>query len=176
MQKSFKSLLKVSALSALAIVPMLLSVDIASAKPTGTKANYVGAGVSAGVTNGGQTGDAATLGGVIQGRIAIPQAPVSVRGAVQFSNETSTIIPMVTYDIPVTNNANAYVGAGYGFHEADGKPSPSGNKNAPVVVVGAEAEVAKNIVIFSDAKLGIQPYQNSSASSLSLQLGAGYRF
>lgn len=176
MKRSLTSVAKVSVLSALAIAPVLLSSSGAFAKPAGTDANYVGAGVSAGLTNGGQDGDAATLGGVIQGRFAIPKAPVSIRGSVQFSDETSTIIPMVTYDVPVTNNANVYLGAGYGFHEAEGQPSPSGNDNAPVVAAGVEAQFGKNIVVFSDAKLGIKPYQDSPASSVSVQLGAGYKF
>lgn len=176
MQRSLKSLVKVSVLSTLAIAPVLLSSTGAFAKPTGTDANYIGAGVSAGLTNGGQDGDAAAIGGVIQGRYAIPKTPVSVRGSIQFTDETSTIIPMITYDVPITNNANAYVGAGYGIHEAEGKPSTFGNDNAPVVTAGVEAQFGRNVVVFSDAKLGIKPYEDSPASSVSVQLGAGYKF
>jgi len=39
-----------------------------------------------------------------------------------FNNETSAIMPMVSYDVPVTNNANVYL-VGYSFVEEDGKPS-----------------------------------------------------
>jgi len=176
MKRSFTSILKVSAFSALAIAPLLLSVSSASARPLGTDTNYVGVGVSAGLTNGGQNGDAAHLGGTLQGRYAIKNTPVSVRGAVQFTDETSTIIPMISYDVPVTNNANVYVAGGYGFHEGEGKPSTMGNQNAPVVAIGAEAQVNKNIVVFSDAKLGYKPYQNSGASSVSVQMGVGIGF
>ncbi|MEP0809242.1 MULTISPECIES: outer membrane beta-barrel protein [unclassified Coleofasciculus] len=176
MNRALKSVAKISVLSALAIAPVLMSSLDASAKPTGTRANYVGVGGSASVTNGGQDGDAAAVGGVIQGRYAVPKTPVSIRGSVQFTNETSTIIPMVTYDVPVTNKANFYVGGGYGLHESEGKPSTFGNRNAPVVTAGVEAEVAKNVVVFSDAKLGIKPYENSPASSVSVQLGVGYGF
>ncbi|MEX0267839.1 hypothetical protein AB3R30_01730 [Leptolyngbyaceae cyanobacterium UHCC 1019] len=138
---------------------------------------YVGGGVSAGVTNGGQQGDAATLGGNIQGRIApFENVPVSARAAILFGRETTAIMPLVTYDIPVAANTNVYVGGGYSFVEKNGKPTPLGNKNAPVVTVGAETSVTRDIVVYGDAKLGIKAYENSPASALSFQAGVGYRF
>ncbi|MBE9127784.1 MULTISPECIES: hypothetical protein [unclassified Coleofasciculus] len=176
MKPTIKSVVTLSALAATAIAPVLLSADMASAKPTGTDANYIGAGVSAGVANGGQDGDAATFGGNIQGRITTSKAPVSLRGAVLFSDDTSAIMPIVSYDVPVTNNANLYVGAGYSFVEKDGEPTPLGNNDAPVVTVGGEAQFGRNIVVYGDAKWGIDAYQNSPADALSFQGGAGYRF
>lgn len=176
MKLTFKSVVTISALVATVIAPALLSAGSASAKPAGTDANYVGAGISAGVTNGGQEGDAATFGGNIQGRVAVPNAPVSVRGAVLFSDETSAIMPIVTYDVPVTNNANVYVGGGYSFVEKDGSPTPLGNRNAPVVTVGAEAQVTQNLVVYGDTKWGIDAYQNSPADAVSFQAGAGFKF
>ncbi|MBD2576960.1 outer membrane beta-barrel protein [Oscillatoria sp. FACHB-1406] len=178
MKAILKSAIALSALSA-----TILSAGIASAQPyrvevdkPGTDASYVGAGIAAGVTNGGQTGDAATFGGNIQGRVAVPNAPVSVRGAVLFSDETSAIIPMVSYDQPIAKNANVYVGAGYSFVEANGKPTPLGNDNAPVIVAGGEAEVLNGVMVYGDAKWGINAYENSPADAVSLQAGVGYRF
>ena len=178
MKRAIKSVVTLCVLTATAIAPLLMSAGGASAKPAGTDANYIGGGVAAGVTNGGSTtgGDAATLGGNIQGRLTTSKAPVSVRGAVLFSDETSAIMPMVSYDVPVTNNANVYVGAGYSFVENQGKPTPLGNQSAPVVTVGAEAQVGQNIVVYGDTKVGINAYQNSSASAVSLQAGAGFKF
>lgn len=176
MKPTIKSVVTFSALAASAIAPVLLSAEMASARPTGTDANYIGAGVAAGVTNGGQVNDAATFGGNIQGRITTQKAPVSLRGAILFSDDTSAIMPIVSYDVPITNNANVYVGAGYSFVEQDGQPTPLGNKNAPVVTVGAEAQFGRNIIVYGDTKLGIEAYQNSPASAVSFQAGAGYRF
>lgn len=172
-------LTKVAALSTLTVLasaPIFMSAGQASAQPTGTRGNYIGAGVSAGVTNGGQTGDAATLGGNIQGRYAIPNTPLSARGAILFSDETSAIMPMLSYDIPVTNRANVYLGAGYSFVEKNGKPTPLGNKDAVVLTTGVETEVTKNIMLYSDAKLGINAYENTTAPAVSFQAGAAYRF
>jgi hypothetical protein len=178
MKSTLKSIVTISALAVTIIVPALLSASSASAqeKQKGTDASYVGAGVAAGVTNGGQNGDAATLGGNISGRFAAPNVPVSVRGSVLFSDETSAIIPMVSYDVPVAKNTNVYVGAGYSFVESQGKPTPLGNKNAPVVAVGAETQVGQNVVLYGDTKLGINAYQNSPASAVSFQAGAGIKF
>ncbi|MFB8790925.1 MAG: hypothetical protein U7123_19235 [Potamolinea sp.] len=178
MKLKLKSLVTISALAATAIAPFLLSVGSASAQPNGTDASYIGAGVAAGITNGGSVtgGDAATIGGNIQGRVAVPKLPVSARGAVLFSDETSAIIPQVTYDIGVAKNTNVYVGGGYSFVESKGKPTPLGNQSAPVVTIGAESQITDNLVVYGDAKAGINAYQNSSGSAVSFQAGAGFKF
>ncbi len=178
MKFTLKSVLTLCALTATIIAPALLSAGSASAQPKGTNANYIGGGVSAGVTNGGSTtgGDAATIGGNIQGRLTTPVSGVSARGAILFSDETSAIMPMVSYDVPVAKNTNAYVAAGYSFVESKGKPTPLGNQNAPVLSVGVESQVGDNIVLYGDTKLGINAYQNSPASAVSFQGGAGFKF
>lgn len=180
MKRFLPKLAAFSTLSVLATAPIFMSAGQASAqpinRPTGTRASYIGAGVSAGVTNGGQTGDAATFGGNIQGRYAIPNTPLSARGAILFSDETSAIMPMLSYDVPVTNKANIYLGAGYSFVEANGKPTPLGNKDAVVLTTGIEAEATRNIMLYSDVKLGIDAYENTSVPAASFQLGAAYRF
>lgn len=192
----------IALLSAAAASSVILSAGIASAQSVNQTVNvetgnanvvvvntptrgfggaYVGGGVAAGVTNGGQQGDAATFGGNIQGRIApFANVPVSARAAILWSKENTAIMPMVTYDIPVAANTNLYVGGGYSFIEKTGgaipRPSPLGNKSAPVITVGAESSVTRDIVVYGDAKLGIKAYENSPASALSFQAGVGYRF
>ena len=176
MKRFLTSALKISALSALVFAPTFISAGEASAKPTGTNASYLGAGVSLSATNNEKTSDDAGFGGNLQGRFAIPNTPISARGAILFNGETSAIMPMISYDVPITNNANAYVGAGYSFVEEDGKLSPLGNKDAVVLTAGAEAEIRRNIVFYGDAKLGLDAYENSSEPAVSFQLGAAYRF
>ena len=176
MKFTIKSIVTLSALVATAIAPVVLSANRASAEPTGTNANYVGVGVAAGITNAGQDNDAANFGGNIQARFTIDKAPVSLRGAILFSGDNTAIIPMVSYDVPITNNANVYVGAGYSFTEKNGQATPLGNTDAPVVTVGAEAQLGQNVVIYGDTKVGINAYENSSASAISIQAGAGVKF
>lgn len=177
-------LAKLTASAALAIASILASTGIAEAQPIqsqsiqekGMTGSYVGAGVSAGVTNGGQNNDAATFGGNVQGRLAIPRSQVSVRGAALFGGDSTAIMPMLTLDAPIAKNTNVYLGGGYSFQTNEGYASQLGNKNTPVVTLGAESEVARNIVVYGDAKWGIDAYKDSSADAVSLQTGVGYRF
>lgn len=175
MKLSLKSIATLSTLSALALSPLFLAGS-ASAAPVRFDGSYVGAGVGGSVTNGGRGNDNAVFGGNIQGRFAVPNTPVSVRGSVMFNGDNSAIIPTLTYDLPVAKNTNVYVGGGYGFVQNGGQTSQIGNQNAPVITAGVESEVAKGIVVYSDAKYGINAYQGSNAGSLSVVGGVGLRF
>ncbi|WP_017318768.1 hypothetical protein [Mastigocladopsis repens] len=180
MKRLLKSFVTISALSSVVVAPIFLASGEASALPRptrkGTDASYVGAGVSAGVTNGGQNGDAATFGGNVSGRLKLGNTPLSARGQVNFSDQTSAIIPHVSADVGIARGTNAFVGVGYQFVEANGKPTPSGNKDGVAVVAGVESEVGRNFLIYSNATLGVNAYENSPASALSINGGLGYRF
>jgi hypothetical protein len=82
MKRFLKSAVTVSTLSALVVAPVFMSAGEASARPTGTNASYLGAGISISATNNGKTSDDAGFGGNIQGRVAIPNTPISARGAI----------------------------------------------------------------------------------------------
>ncbi len=69
MQRLIKSLVTISALSSLLVIPALFSASQAFAGQKGTDASYFGGAVAAGITNGGQNGDAATLGGSVVTRL-----------------------------------------------------------------------------------------------------------
>ncbi|WP_414564088.1 MULTISPECIES: hypothetical protein [unclassified Anabaena] len=177
MKNILKSLMTISALSSLVVAPILLSAGQASAQPTrGTDASYIGAGVAAGVTNGGQDGDAATLGGNLTGRVKLGNTPFSARGNVLWGNETTAIIPEVSVDVPIANRTNAYITGGYSFVEKNGAPTPLGNRESVVVGAGVESEVANNFLVYTNAKVGLRAYENSPASAISINGGLGYRF
>lgn len=174
MKGTLKSVLMLSALTALSMTSILFSARTASALPSGMSGSYIGAGVSAGVT-GDDDGDT-TFGGNVQGRFDVPTAPVSVRGAALFSDGGVALMPLVSYDLPVSPNANLYLGAGYSFVTDEDNSTPLGNQNAPVVTAGVEASVNRNLILYGDVKLGIDAYRDSSDSAVSFQVGAGYRF
>ena len=178
MKRVIKSFLAISALSSLVVSPLVLSAGQASAETPqkGTDASYVGAGIAAGVTNGGRDNDAATFGGNLTGRVKLGDAPVSVRGNVLWSDQTSAIIPELSLDVPIANRTNAFITGGYSFVEKDGKPTPLGNRDAVVVGAGVESEVANNFLVYTNAKVGLRAYQNSPASAVSINGGIGYRF
>ncbi|MBH8572620.1 hypothetical protein I8752_06250 [Nostocaceae cyanobacterium CENA369] len=177
MKNLLKSLVTISALSSCIIAPFFLSAGQASAETKkGTDASYIGAGVAAGVTNGGQNNDAANLGGNLTGRVKLGNTPFSARGNVLWNDQTSAIIPEVSVDVPIANKTNAFVTGGYSFLDKDGSPSPLGNRDAVVVGAGVESEVAKNFLVYTNAKVGLRAYQNSPASAISINGGLGYRF
>lgn len=174
MKFSLKSIATLSALSALVVAPLFAGARPAAALPAGMDGSYVGAGVSAGVTSGDDQD--AQVGGTIQGRLQVPNAPISARGAVLFTDDTSAIVPTLTYDLPISNRANIYAGAGYSFVESNGEATPLGNQDSFVLTAGAETEVVNRVVLFGDAKVGFDAYENSSNPAVALQLGAGFRF
>ncbi|MDF5707115.1 MAG: hypothetical protein PUP90_05385 [Nostoc sp. S4] len=179
MQRLLKYFLTISALSSLIVTPIFLSTDRASAETQkGTDASYVGAGIAAGVTSGGQAGtnDDATFGGNVTGRLKLGNTPFSARGNVLWSDKTSAIIPEVSFDVPIANKTNAYLTGGYSFVEKDGSRTPIGNRDAVVVGAGVESEVANNFLLYTNTKVGISAYQNSDTPAVSINAGIGYSF
>jgi len=177
MKRLIKSFVTLSALSSLVVAPLFLSAGQASAEPQkGTDASYIGAGVSAGVTNGGQIGQDAQFGGNLSGRLKLGNTPFSARTQLLFTDQTTAIVPQVSVDAPIAKGTNVYLGAGYSFVEANGKQTPLGDRDGVALTAGVESEVAKNFLLYSNATVGMKTYQNSDASAVSLQGGLGYRF
>lgn len=180
MKRLLKSFVTISTLSSVVVVPLLLSAGQASAMPqptkNGTDASYIGVGVSAGVTNGGQKNDAAGIGGNVTGRLKIGDSPLSARGQVLWGNETTAIIPQISADLGIAKGTNAFVGVGYSFVENNGKPSPLGNKDGVALTAGVESELGNSFMVYSNATLGVDAYKNSPASALNINGGVGYRF
>ncbi|HIK04945.1 MAG TPA: outer membrane beta-barrel protein [Trichormus sp. M33_DOE_039] len=177
MKNILKSLVTISALSSVIMTALIVNVGQAAAETKqGTDASYVGAGISAGVTNGGQNNDAANFGGNLTGRVKLGNTPFSARGNVLWNDDTTAIIPEVSVDVPIANRTNAFVTGGYSFVENNGSPSPLGNRDAVVIGAGVESEVANNFLVYTNAKVGLRAYENSPASAVSINGGIGYRF
>ena len=176
--KTILSTFSIVSLSSLcAIAASMAMLQSASAAPVnGMNKGYIGGGVAGSVTNGGTGSDDLNFGGNLQGRLAIPNAPVSVRGTVLFNGNNSAIVPVVTYDMPVAPGTNVYAGVGGAFVQNQGVNSPIGTRNSVVLNAGVETQVAKGIVVYTDAKLGINAYQGSSASALGLSGGVGIQY
>jgi hypothetical protein len=175
MKFSLKSIATVSLFSALTVLPVLSSAEFASAQTArGMDGSYVGAGVSVSPTN---SEDDQILGGNVQGRLDIQELPVSLRAAYLFNGDNSALMPILSYDIGVAPNTNLYVGGGYSFVLGnETTASPLGNQNAPFVTVGAETAVQRNVVLYSDVKVGFDAYRDSSDTAVSVQVGGAYRF
>ncbi|MCS6814344.1 MAG: porin family protein [Cyanobacteria bacterium] len=180
MNKYFQSIATISVLSVAAAMSIVsasaVSAQEVSTSAKGLQGSYVGAGISAGVTSGGQGNDGAAFGGNVQGRYAFSEAPVSLRGAVLFTDKSVALMPIVTYDLPVAPKTNLYAGGGYSFVTNQNAATPLGNQNAVVLTAGVESEIARNVVAYGDVKYGINAFKGSNASAASIQVGVGYRF
>lgn len=176
MKLSLRSIATLSTLPAVVLAPLFVGAGSASAAPARYDRSYVGAGLSGSVTSGGGTDEDRAFGGNVQGRFAVPAAPVSVRGAVLFTGNNSAIVPTVTYDLSLNDRTNVYAGAGYSFVTNSDRTSQLGNKNAPVLTAGVESQVANGVVLYSDVKYGINAYESSGAGAVSLQGGVGFTF
>ncbi|MCU0570753.1 MAG: porin family protein [Oculatellaceae cyanobacterium Prado106] len=170
--------LKAAALSVLAIAPVFLSAGIASAQTQpatrGMEGSYLGGGASVGFSGDAVDNDA-NVGGHVQGRLDIPDAPVSVRGSALIQDSVA-LVPTVTFDLGVARNTNLYLGAGYSFVTDEGKTSLLGNQNSVVLNAGVETAVHRNVAIYSDVKVGLDGVENSNRTPVAVQVGAAYRF
>lgn len=175
--RSFKSFITASALSLTAVVPMLVSALPAAAQdvmapPKGLQGHYVGAGV----VGGFQTKDGeASIGGNANGRYAIKNTPLSVRGTAQFNGQNASIQPTVTYDLPVAPGVNLYGGGGASILIND-KKSPLGDRNAFMLTAGAEGRIAPQVILYGDVRWGINAVESNEAQAISIQTGLGYQF
>jgi hypothetical protein len=116
--------------------------------------NYIGGGVIFQNNNNNNHN-----GGHIQGRIQILNAPISIRGTVYFLDNSDTVVsPTITYDMPIWNNINFYIGGGVFLS----------NETKAILTVGGEFALSKNIVVYGDL--------NGFGSGNISKLGIGYRF
>jgi Outer membrane protein beta-barrel domain len=172
-----KRAIKALAISAIAIVPLLAAANPASANPArGMQGSWVGAGVGVGGIGDPTPGNSAELGGNVQARIQpVNRVPVSLRSGVLFNSNGTSIPVAVTYDAGIARNTNLFVGAGYNFADSNDN-GPLGDQNAPMATVGIEHAPLRNLVIYSDVKVGIDAYASSSDPAVAVSAGVGYRF
>jgi hypothetical protein len=166
---------KIIATLALTMTGIIASAKVGAAD-TGLQSHYIGVGLSAGLKDGGRN-EGATTSFAVQGRYNLRQSPLSIRGSVAFADGRTSILPMVSYDFPLAENTNFYLGGGYSIITGDGnKVTPLGNQNAPVITAGLEKAMSKNLVIFGDLKWGLDGYRSDNSDAVALQAGVGLNF
>lgn len=182
MKRILKSVTTLSVLSALAIVPAFFG-GVAHAEglqtltgKQGMSGNYIGAGIGGNVHNWDEAQGDESFGGTLQGRLQIPNSPMSFRGAALINGDGAALLPMLSVDVPVTNNANVYLGGGYSVITNGNEQTALGNQDALAIATGVEASIKENVVLFGDAKMAFDAYEGSDEAAFSLLFGAGYRF
>jgi hypothetical protein len=141
--------------------------------------SYVGIGASLGVTEGDDLlGEDRASGAFVSARYNILELPISVRAQVLLS-DTTAIVPTVSYDIPLNWQTDAYIGAGVAFQDGgeDGGASPIGNQTAFVIQPGVDYSLPySRFVLFGNAIIAFDAYEQGGGTAASLQGGVGLRF
>ena len=165
-----KSLTKIYLGAAIATAVMTSFSVIASAETVRLPGSYVGAGISA------QTlaTNSSVIGANIAGRYKFDDAPVSVRSSVLFSNGGTSIVPTVSYDVPLGDRTNVYLGAGASV-KVGGDSSLTGNQTAFALQPGVEVSLNKNLLLYGNAVIPFNGQTDGSAGT-SLQAGVGFQF
>ncbi len=136
--------------------------------------SYIGAGGALGITTDGDN-DGRQLGGVIAVRYKFLEAPVSLRTQA-FIGAGTAVVPTVSYDLPVNWQTDAYVGAGMVFASGE-TPSPVGDKTSFAIQPGVDFAVPNaNTVLFTNAVIAFDAYEDGGSAAVSLQGGWGVRF
>lgn len=142
--------------------------------------SYVGIGASFGLTDGDeQFNEDRNSGAVIAVRYNILELPISVRAQVLTLSDATAIVPTVSYDIPLNWQTDAYIGAGVAFQDggSDYDTSPIGNQTAFVIQPGVDYSVPySRLVIFGNAIIAFDAYEEGGGTAASLQGGVGLRF
>lgn len=131
--------------------------------------SYVGVGPTVGISDGTQ------IGGVLAVRYKLLETPISFRTQALIGENTA-VVPMVSYDVPVNWQTDAYLGAGLVLAGGD-SPSPVGNKVSFALQPGVDYMVPNsNTVIFGNAIIAFDAYRNQNTTAVSIQGGVGLRF
>ncbi|AFY54928.1 hypothetical protein Riv7116_2413 [Rivularia sp. PCC 7116] len=158
-------------LASTALISSSLSLAL-STKPAQAQVaygSYVGVGPTVGISDGAQ------VGGVLAVRYKLLETPISFRTQALIGENTA-VVPMVSYDVPLNWQTDAYLGAGLVLAGGD-TPSPVGNKVSFALQPGVDYMVPNsNTVIFGNAIIAFDAYRDQNDTAVSIQGGVGLRF
>jgi hypothetical protein len=170
-----KSLTKIYVGVAIATAVMTSFSAIASAEVVKLPGSYIGAGISAQTLSSGTSGSGnSVVGANIAGRYKFDDVPVSVRSSVLFGNGGTSVVPTVSYDVPLGDRTNVYLGAGASV-KVGGDSSLTGNQTAFALQPGVEVSLNKNLLVYGNAVIPFNGQADGSAGT-SLQAGLGFQF
>lgn len=137
--------------------------------------SYVGAGASVGVSSD-WNGEGQQLSAVLAARYKFLKLPISLRTQAFIGSGSTAIVPTISYDVPLTWQLDAYVGAGYSFTNGT-NPSAVGDENSFVIQPGLDYALPNsNTVIFTNAVFAFDAYKGKNEKAVALQGGLGLRF
>jgi len=108
-----------------------------------------------------------------QTRIDVQELPISLRGAVVLGDEVEAVMPGVSYDLPIGNDANVYAGAGYVIVRP-GSQTALGDRDGVVFTTGVEASINQRVILYGNVRL--HPTNVGEQDPIRFQFGLGHRF
>jgi hypothetical protein len=136
--------------------------------------SYVGIGPAFGLTNGEGNNEEREISGLINARYKFLELPVSLR-AQAFIGDGVTLVPTVSYDFPLNWQTDAYVGVGAAVNFSGN--TPIGNKSSFAIQPGIDYALPKsNLVLFGNAVVAFDAYEQGGGAAASIQGGVGLRF
>ncbi|MGJ3249180.1 MAG: hypothetical protein ACFE0I_24285 [Elainellaceae cyanobacterium] len=167
------------ALGSSALVASMTLVSPSSASAQAAYGSYVGVGGSFGLTDGEGDNENQDTAAVIAARYRLLRLPISVRAQALVFTDTNAFVPTVSYDIPITWQADAYLGAGVAFQDGNDEDdaSPIGNQTAFVLQPGIDYALPNSrLVVFGNAIIAFDAYREGNGTAAALQGGVGVRF
>ena len=177
LQKNLSLLLR-GGLVLVAAPTIAAGFSLANANPASAQAaygSYIGIGPSFGITHGSRE-EPGKVAGVVAGRYKFLTAPISIRTQVLIGNSVA-IVPTVSYDIPLSWRADAYVGAGASIPLSGDRTTPVGNKASFAIQPGIDYALPNSdFVLFGNAIIAFDAYEKGGGTAASFQGGVGVRF
>jgi hypothetical protein len=154
------------------VIPLLLSPQ--SAQAQAAYGSYIGIGPAFGITSGDGPKEDREISGLVNARYKFLELPISVR-AQAFIGDGVTLVPTVSYDIPLNWQADAYVGIGAAVNLSGN--TPVGNKTGFAIQPGIDYNLPNsNLVLFGNAVIAFDAYEKGGGTAASIQGGVGLRF
>jgi hypothetical protein len=144
---------------------VVASTLISPAFAGGLEGSYAGVAAAIGTQDADTT---VAINGRVDSRDLGSTVPLSVRPQVTIGDVTGGSLSL-TYDLGIAKGVNIYAGGGAGF--GAGTALNTTDEVVGFVAVGAEGEVAKNVVLFTDLKIGF-----GGETSYIPSVGVAYRF
>jgi hypothetical protein len=112
---------------------------------------------------------------VITGRYKFLEAPISGRAQL-FIGDGVSLVPTVSYDIPLNWQTDAYIGLGAAI-PLGGGVTPVGDRTAFVIQPGIDYSLPNsNMVVYGNAVIAFDAYKDTRGTAAALQGGVGIRF
>lgn len=138
--------------------------------------SYVGAGVAVGLTSGDAGGEPTRTSAVVAARYKFLKLPVSIRAQALIGRRT-TLVPTISYDLPINWRTDAYIGVGAAVPLDDDRTTPLGNKTSFAIQPGVDYVLPNSqLVVFGNAVIAFDAYRQGGNTAASIQAGVGLRF